>query len=180
MDGGAWGAKVHTVAKSRTRLSDFTHSLSQYRLVDIPTVRYTALDPAICNSTRHPPNLAAEHLEILHPGYLLFESRIRRIILSTAALRRTGVGQSTGSGHTAVLPSYLPGLHPPTWSGFSSPGSAEDAFAKFTPELHVAASSGSLARLHLLSSWQDLLLLPSWNTLLFVSYLQSQPVLISF
>ena len=114
MDGGAWGAKVHTVAKSRTRLSDFTHSLSQYRLVDIPTVRYTALDPAICNSTRHPPNLAAEHLEILHPGYLLFESRIRRIILSTAALRRTGVGQSTGSGHTAVLPSYLPGLHPPT------------------------------------------------------------------
>ena len=28
MDGGAWGATVHGVAKSRTRLSDFTHSLT--------------------------------------------------------------------------------------------------------------------------------------------------------
>ena len=27
MDGGAWGATVHGVAKSRTRLSDFTRSL---------------------------------------------------------------------------------------------------------------------------------------------------------
>ena len=26
MDGGAWGATVHGVAKSRTRLRDFTHS----------------------------------------------------------------------------------------------------------------------------------------------------------
>ena len=160
--------------------TSLTHSLSQYRPVDIYTVSYTARDPAICNSTWHPPNLAAEHLDILHPGYLLFESRIRRIILSTAALRRMGVCQSTGNGHTAALPSYLPCLHPPTRSGFSLPESVEDAFANFTPELHVAASSGSLARSHLPSSWQDLLLLPSWNTLLFVSCLQSQPVLISF
>jgi len=29
MDGGAWWATVHGVAKSRTRLSDFTHSLTQ-------------------------------------------------------------------------------------------------------------------------------------------------------
>ena len=28
MDGGAWGATVHGVAKSWTRLSDFTHSLN--------------------------------------------------------------------------------------------------------------------------------------------------------
>ena len=28
MDGGAWGAAVHGVTKSRTRLSDFTHSLT--------------------------------------------------------------------------------------------------------------------------------------------------------
>ena len=28
MDGGAWGATVHGVAKSRTQLSDFTHSLT--------------------------------------------------------------------------------------------------------------------------------------------------------
>ena len=28
MDGGAWGATIHGVAKSRTRLSDFTHSLT--------------------------------------------------------------------------------------------------------------------------------------------------------
>ena len=27
MDGGAWEAAVHGVAKSRTRLSDFTHSV---------------------------------------------------------------------------------------------------------------------------------------------------------
>ena len=27
MDGGAWWATVHGVAKSQTRLSDFTHSL---------------------------------------------------------------------------------------------------------------------------------------------------------
>ena len=26
MDGGAWGATVHGVTKSRTQLSDFTHS----------------------------------------------------------------------------------------------------------------------------------------------------------
>ena len=30
MDGGAWEAAVHGVAKSRTRLSDFTHSLTHY------------------------------------------------------------------------------------------------------------------------------------------------------
>ena len=29
MDGGAWQATVHGVAKSRTRLSDFTHKLSK-------------------------------------------------------------------------------------------------------------------------------------------------------
>ncbi|CAM9528137.1 unnamed protein product [Rangifer tarandus platyrhynchus] len=40
-------------------------------------------------------------------------------------------------------------------------GSAEDASAAFTPELHVATSSGALARSHLLSSWRDLPLLPS-------------------
>ena len=28
MDGGAWGATVHGVTKSRTRWSDFTHSLT--------------------------------------------------------------------------------------------------------------------------------------------------------
>ena len=28
VDGGAWGAIVHGVAKSRTRLSDFTHSVT--------------------------------------------------------------------------------------------------------------------------------------------------------
>ena len=28
MDRGAWGATVHGVAKSQTRLSDFTHSLT--------------------------------------------------------------------------------------------------------------------------------------------------------
>ena len=28
MDGGAWGATVHGVTKSRTQLSDFTHSLT--------------------------------------------------------------------------------------------------------------------------------------------------------
>ena len=28
MDGGAWGATLHGVAKSWTRLSDFTHSLN--------------------------------------------------------------------------------------------------------------------------------------------------------
>ena len=32
MDGGAWWATVHGVAKSRTRLSNFTHSLS-FRIV---------------------------------------------------------------------------------------------------------------------------------------------------
>ena len=33
MDGGAWRATVHGVAKSRTRLSDFTHSLIHSLLV---------------------------------------------------------------------------------------------------------------------------------------------------
>ena len=30
MDGGAWGATAHGVAKSRTRLSDFIHSHLRY------------------------------------------------------------------------------------------------------------------------------------------------------
>ena len=29
MNGGAWGATVHGVTKSQTRLSDFTHSISE-------------------------------------------------------------------------------------------------------------------------------------------------------
>ena len=29
MEGGAWWATVHWVAKSQTQLSDFTHSLTQ-------------------------------------------------------------------------------------------------------------------------------------------------------
>ena len=33
MDGGAWGATVHGVAKSWTRLSDFTHSLKHFSVV---------------------------------------------------------------------------------------------------------------------------------------------------
>ena len=33
MDGGAWWATVHGVAKSRTRLSDFTHSLVLLKLL---------------------------------------------------------------------------------------------------------------------------------------------------
>ena len=33
MDGGAWGATVHGVAESRTRLSDFTHSLIHSHIV---------------------------------------------------------------------------------------------------------------------------------------------------
>ena len=32
MDGGAWWATVHGVAKSWTRLSDFTHSLTPYKM----------------------------------------------------------------------------------------------------------------------------------------------------
>ena len=34
MDGGAWWATVHGVAKSRTRLSDFTHSLTHSKKVE--------------------------------------------------------------------------------------------------------------------------------------------------
>ena len=33
MDGGAWWAIVHGVAKSLTRLSDFTHSINEYSKV---------------------------------------------------------------------------------------------------------------------------------------------------
>ena len=37
MDGGAFWATVHGVAKSQTRLSDFTHSLTQmWTVLDIP------------------------------------------------------------------------------------------------------------------------------------------------
>ena len=35
MDGGAWSAAVHGVAKSRTRLSDFTSSLILHLLENI-------------------------------------------------------------------------------------------------------------------------------------------------
>ena len=36
MDGGAWQATVHGVKKSRTRLSDFTHSLTYKLSSQIP------------------------------------------------------------------------------------------------------------------------------------------------
>ena len=50
MDRGAWRATVHGVAKSRTRLSDFTHSLTHsglgefeslttYRFSDVPLIQ---------------------------------------------------------------------------------------------------------------------------------------------
>ena len=35
MDGGAWGATVRGVEKSRTRLSDFTHSLTHSELYSV-------------------------------------------------------------------------------------------------------------------------------------------------
>ena len=36
MDGGAWWATVHGVAKSQTRLSDFTFTLLPYSLLHNP------------------------------------------------------------------------------------------------------------------------------------------------
>ena len=36
MDGGAWWATIHGVAKSRTRLSDFTHSLRMQYIIQDP------------------------------------------------------------------------------------------------------------------------------------------------
>jgi len=39
MDGGAWKATVHRVAKSRTRLSNFTHSLT-HGSIDIGILNY--------------------------------------------------------------------------------------------------------------------------------------------
>ena len=50
MDGGAWWATVHGVAKSRTRLSDFTHSLhslSAIRVVSSAYLRLLTFLPAI-------------------------------------------------------------------------------------------------------------------------------------
>ena len=37
MDGGAWWAAVHEVAKSRTRLSDFTFTFTRWRRKRQPT-----------------------------------------------------------------------------------------------------------------------------------------------
>ena len=37
MDGGVWWATVHRVAKSQTRLSDFTHSLTVYAEMETST-----------------------------------------------------------------------------------------------------------------------------------------------
>ena len=36
MDGGAWQATVHGVAKSRTRLSDYTHSQAVSQKMPLP------------------------------------------------------------------------------------------------------------------------------------------------
>ena len=38
MDGGAWWATVQGVAKSRTRLSDFTHFIRETSLISIPQI----------------------------------------------------------------------------------------------------------------------------------------------
>ena len=43
MDGGAWWALVHEVAKSRTRLSDFIHSLTHSSLLALLLVNSTHL-----------------------------------------------------------------------------------------------------------------------------------------
>ena len=48
MDGGAWWATAHGVAKSRTRLSDFTHSRYGETLT-----RFSAVERNSDNSTNH-------------------------------------------------------------------------------------------------------------------------------
>ena len=51
MDGGAWWATVHGVAESRTRLSDFTHSLAQLRnrmLLNVSMHVSDSLQPHVC------------------------------------------------------------------------------------------------------------------------------------
>ena len=47
MDGGAWGTAVHGVAKSQTRLSDFTHSLTHS-----PICKETPLSPVSSGTSR--------------------------------------------------------------------------------------------------------------------------------
>ena len=44
MDGGAWGATVHGVEKSGTRLSDFTHSFTHSELYSVCWVLDWALE----------------------------------------------------------------------------------------------------------------------------------------
>ena len=63
MDGGAWGATVHGVSKSRTLLSDFTHSLihmeraSQLLLVvkNLPANAGEIRDAGSIPDSRRPP-----------------------------------------------------------------------------------------------------------------------------
>ena len=43
MDGGAWWATVHGVAKSRTRLSNFTHSLHSLSAIRVVSSAYLRL-----------------------------------------------------------------------------------------------------------------------------------------
>ena len=40
MDGGAWWATVHGVAKSQTQLSDFTHSLTKFVIACLPRSKH--------------------------------------------------------------------------------------------------------------------------------------------
>ena len=43
MDGGAWGAAVHEVAKSRTRMSDFTFTFHFHALEKEMATHYSVL-----------------------------------------------------------------------------------------------------------------------------------------
>ena len=146
-------------------LYHYHHFLTSMGPVDTCIVRHTARDPAVCSSAWHWPNLAAEHLETLHPWHFFFEVLDKQYCSVTVTLRCTAVWHPMGDDHTAVLRSHFPFIYLPTQSDFSPHWSAENASAKFTSELHVAKSSGCLFSLHLLSSWQNLPLLPSWNTL---------------
>ena len=79
MDGGAWKAAVHGVAKSRTRLSDFTFTFMVYSLcayVQFSTVSLLCLtlcDPMDCSRPGFP-----DHYQLLAPA----ETQVYRVNLN--------------------------------------------------------------------------------------------------
>ena len=110
MDGGAWWATVHGVAKSRTRLSDFTFTHWRRKW-----------QPTLCSCLENPGDRGAWWAAV--SGVAQSGTRLKRLSSSSSSSRtavtkvpQTGWLETTGMCSLTVLESES--LKPSCWQGW--------------------------------------------------------------